>query len=268
VHAAIDRHPTLGVDGANLAIGARLDLSSAPGGPGRGAFGLVPAACTTVTSRLSATVPACLSATVASIAGLSTTIAACLCAATVASIAGLSTTVAACLCAATVAGIAGLSTTVAACLCAATIAGIAGLSTTVAGRLTSSAARVAAGSAICTRCATGSTIHSRSASGALAGISARTLCGGMLRGGCVLCRSGMGCRCASAALLLRRSDCGKGENHQQYGPFGQDTLLSVARIHSHSCEMCSLISCIPPTGKRSRRERIVFFRPAATYGFF
>jgi len=41
VHAVIDGHPTLGVDGTNLAIGALLNLSAAPGGMGRCAFGLM-----------------------------------------------------------------------------------------------------------------------------------------------------------------------------------------------------------------------------------
>jgi hypothetical protein len=229
----------------------------------------MPAACAaTVASCLSATVPAGLcAATVASVAGLSTAVPAGLRAATVASVAGLSTTVPAGLCAAAVASVAGLSTTITAGLRAAAVAGIASLSATVASRLSSSAARVSARSTICTRCTTRSTIHSRGTAGALASVSMLRW-GGMLRRGCVLCWSGMGCRCASATLLLRRSDSGYGEDHKQYGPFGQNILLSVARIHSHSCEMCrSLVPCIPPTGKRSRRARIVFFRPAATMGF-
>jgi hypothetical protein len=221
------------LDGTNLAIGTRSNLSSALGGPGRRAFGLMPAGRATVPSRLSTTVAACLCAAVAGIASLSTTVAACLCAA-VAGIAGLSTTVAACLCA-TVAGIAGLSTTVAACLCAA-VAGIAGLSTTVAGRLTSSAARASTRSTIVLNRTARSAVL-RGSAGPLAGVSAMLRWGSMLRRGCVLCRSGMGCRCAASAFLLRRSDCSYGENHQQYGPFGQNILLSVARIHSHSCEM-------------------------------
>jgi len=111
---------------------------------------------------------------------------------------------------------------------------VASLSSPVSGCLTSPVTRAsagstiilsrAAGSTIGARCATGSAIHSLGAALALPGVSAR-----MLRGGGMLRRSSMGCRSGMgggrAAMLLRRSDCGYGENNQQYGPFSQNVFL-------------------------------------------
>ncbi|MGO9826331.1 MAG: hypothetical protein ACLPMG_13780 [Terriglobales bacterium] len=200
VHAAIDRHPTLGVDGPNLAIGARLNRSSAPGGTGRRAS-------RRMVARVSGAIPALGSPTISTL-GSST----------------IST-----LGSSTVSTLG--SPTITRLVSASAIA--TGLAAAVSGALTSPVASVSAGSPISATCAArstvstggaaGSTIHSRGAA-ALAGVSARMLRrGGMLRRSRMGCRSGMGS--GRAAMFLRRSDCGDGENNQQYGPFTQNLFL-------------------------------------------
>ncbi|MGB8772943.1 MAG: hypothetical protein WCC78_02290 [Terriglobales bacterium] len=225
MHSAIDRHPTLGVDGANLAIGTRLHLSAAPGGTGRGASGRMVA-------RVSGAIPALGYATIRTLGSPTIT--------------GLSSAAVAILGSATItrlgsAAIASLGSAAIASLGSATIRTLRSsrsvasrLTATVSGSLTSPVARVSAGSAISTTCAAGSavsaggaagsTIHSLGPAGPLAGVSTRMLRrGGMLRRGRMGCRRGM--RGGRAAMLLRRSDCGYGENNQQYGPFTQNLFL-------------------------------------------
>ncbi|MGA7558134.1 MAG: hypothetical protein WBW12_04400 [Terriglobales bacterium] len=217
MHSAIDRHPTLGVDGANLAIGTRLHLSAAPGGTGRGASGRMVA-------RVSGAIPALGSATIRTLGSPTIT--------------GLSSAAVAILGSATITR---LGSAAIASLGSATIRTLRSsrsvasrLTATVSGSLTSPVARVSAGSAISTTCAAGSavsaggaagsTIHSLGPAGPLAGVSTRMLRrGGMLRRGRMGCRRGM--RGGRAAMLLRRSDCGYGENNQQYGPFTQNLFL-------------------------------------------
>ncbi|MGB0042807.1 MAG: hypothetical protein WBP91_06485 [Terriglobales bacterium] len=217
MHSAIDRHPTLGVDGANLAIGTRLHLSAAPGGTGRGASGRMVA-------RVSGAIPALGYATIRTLGSPTIT--------------GLSSAAVAILGSATITR---LGSAAIASLGSATIRTLRSsrsvasrLTATVSGSLTSPVARVSAGSAISTTCAAGSavsaggaagsTIHSLGPAGPLAGVSTRMLRrGGMLRRGRMGCRRGM--RGGRAAMLLRRSDCGYGENNQQYGPFTQNLFL-------------------------------------------
>jgi len=221
MHAAIDGHPTLGVDGANLAIGARLHRSPASGRTGRCALGLMVAR-----GLISTAVPGLRSATItrlrstaitrlssAAIPGLGS-----------ATITGLGSATIRALRCSTSSIATRLAAPVARCL-ATSVPHAAGLSSPVAGCLTSPVARVSASSTIGTRCAAGSTIGARRAPGStIHSLGAMLRRSGMLRRGRMGCRSGMrGGR--ATAMLLRRSDCGYGENNQQDGPFTHNGFL-------------------------------------------
>src|SRR5208282_6259136 len=75
-------------------------------------------------------------------------------------------------------------------------------------------------------------------------------------------RVGSRSRCA---LLLCRCKCGYSEKNQQYGPFRQDDLSSVAQIHSHSCEMQSSFLINPPPGRTRGLDKSHLRHPAIQY---
>ncbi|MGB9239035.1 MAG: hypothetical protein WCC19_09490, partial [Terriglobales bacterium] len=140
VHAAIDRHPTLGVDGPNLAIGARLNRSSAPGGTGRRAS-------RRMVARVSGAIPALGSPTISTL-GSST-------------ISTLGSSTVSTLGSSTVSTLG--SPTITRLVSASAIA--TGLAAAVSGALTSPVASVSAGSPISATCAARSTVSTGGASG-------------------------------------------------------------------------------------------------------